>query len=147
MSTRIEGKANDLRAKCAELGLRVSERSVNPMCDASDLRVYRGDKFAGRLFWYWRSGIGYLEIYETVERAAIRVEDVTWSLPRPARHHDVLQAMPRDVAIESHIDDQGFVTSEGRFVSRSEAAQIARARGQLIREPTPADMLTSEDVW
>ena len=29
---------------------------------------------------------------------------------------------------------QGFITSEGRFVDRSEAYQIAKESGQLIRE-------------
>lgn len=84
---------------------------------------------------------------ETVATAAIRVGPVVYIVPRPGRHHDVLRAMPEDVAVNSHIDDQGFVTSAGRFVDRKEAAAIARAANQLIREPTPRDMLTSEDVW
>lgn len=71
-------------------------------------------------------------------------------MPRPARHHDVLkmlyQAGINDEGL-SHLNGQGFTTSRGRFVSREEAAAIARAANQLIREPTPADMLTSEDVW
>ncbi|MBX4190100.1 hypothetical protein KW791_02285 [Candidatus Parcubacteria bacterium] len=39
--------------------------------------------------------------------------------------------------------EQGFVTEEDRFVSRSEAAKIAFAAGQII---TPKDILYSEDV-
>lgn len=84
---------------------------------------------------------------ETIEAAAIRVEGTVYSVPRPGRHHDVFKVMPRQHLRSSHIDGQGFVTSTGRFVDRKEAAVIARAAGQLIREPTPHYMLTSEDVW
>lgn len=41
---------------------------------------------------------------------------------------------------------QGFMTSEGRFVSRSEAAPIARRAGQLP-DGTAGSVLTSEDLW
>jgi len=84
---------------------------------------------------------------EIIDAAAIRIGDSVYTVPRPGRHHDVLKAMPEDIAVASHLDDQGFVTSTGRFVDRAKAALIARAAGQLIREPTPADTLTSEDVW
>lgn len=84
---------------------------------------------------------------ETIEASAICVEGIVYSVPRPGRHHDVFKVMPRQQALSSHIDDQGFVTSTGRFVDRKEAAEIARAANQLIREPTPSYMLTSEDVW
>jgi hypothetical protein len=55
---RIEGHARDLRAKVRELGLRIAVR------DASSLRVYDGDIIVGHLSLSWRSGYGYLEIYE-----------------------------------------------------------------------------------
>lgn len=84
---------------------------------------------------------------ETIEAAAICTGGVVYVVPRPGRHHNVLRAMPEHVAKASHLDDQGFVTSTGRFVNRREAAKIARAAVQLIREPTPWYMLTSEDVW
>jgi hypothetical protein len=84
---------------------------------------------------------------ETIEAAAICVEGVVYSVPRPGRHHHVFKVMPEHVAKASHLNDQGFVTSMGRFVDRREAALIARAANQLIREPTPSYMLTSEDVW
>lgn len=84
---------------------------------------------------------------ETIEAAAIRVAGVVYTVPRPGRHHDVFKVMPRHHTLSSHIDGQGFITSTGRFVDRKEAALIARAANQLIREPTPSYMLTSEDVW
>ena len=39
------------------------------------------------------------------------------------RHHDILQRFPGEVSKKS--DDQGFYTSKGRFVDRSEAMFIA----------------------
>lgn len=84
---------------------------------------------------------------ETIVAAAIRVGGIVYSVPRPGRHHDVFKAMTEREAAASRLEDQGFVTSTGRFVNRAEAADLARAANQLIREPTPADTLTSEDVW
>lgn len=86
---------------------------------------------------------------ETIERAAIFYNGTIYSVPRPGRHHTVIQMMARDNFPNEamSLKNQGFVTSTGRFVDRYEGAKIARAAGQIIREPTPPDMLTSEDVW
>jgi hypothetical protein len=86
---------------------------------------------------------------ETIERAAILYNGTIYSVPRPGRHHTVIRMMARDNFPNEAmaLKNQGFVTSTGRFVDRYEGAKIARAAGQIIREPTPPDMLTSEDVW
>jgi DNA repair protein RadA/Sms len=87
---------------------------------------------------------------ERVTEAAIKIGEHVYVMPRPARHHDVLKMLYQAGLNDegpSHLNGQGFTTSRGRFVDREEAAQIARAASQLIREPTPANMLTSEDVW
>jgi hypothetical protein len=76
-------------------------------------------------------------------RAALRVNGVIWSLPRPARHHVLVQAWClahyRDGEpgrIPEH--EQGFVTHDGRFLDRYEAARLAgHDRPQLF----------SEDLW
>lgn len=60
---RIEGKVKELRTKAAELGLTIDDRGT-PMRDASDVRVRRDGKIVGRLFFYWRSGNGYLEVHD-----------------------------------------------------------------------------------
>lgn len=88
---------------------------------------------------------------ETIERAAIRDDaGVVYSVPRPGRHHDVINHM-LDIDDAGFIPpvtgEQGFTTSTGRFVGREEAMQIAQAAGQLIAEPHVPDMLFSEDVW
>lgn len=86
---------------------------------------------------------------ETIERAAIFYNDTIYSVPRPGRHHTVIKMMYDDgfPTEAMALKNQGFVTSAGRFVDRYEGARVARAAGQIIREPTPPDMLTSEDVW
>ena len=45
------------------------------------------------------------------------------------RHHDILQRFQGEVSRKSK--DQGFYTSEGRFVNREEAAYIALLAGQI----------------
>ena len=86
---------------------------------------------------------------ETIDRAAIFYNGVIYAVPRPGRHHTVIammagEGLPNEAMA---LSNQGFVTSTGRFVDRYEGARIARSAGQIIREPTPPDMLTSEDVW
>lgn len=68
---------------------------------------------------------------------------VTVTLPPPARHHDILWGFGVRIGPE----DQGFLTSEGRFVGRAEAAEIAEAAGQLTEELVAAPNLYSEDLW
>lgn len=95
---------------------------------------------------------------EIVTTAALLVNGVIWTLPRPARHHILLHAWahahwvhdpvtntghPRKVPTDAV---QGFMTSEGRFVDRKEAERIARACGQL-KGPMLGHELTSEDLW
>ena len=73
-----------------------------------------------------------------------------YSLPRPKRHHDIGIALvqlghPWPIT-KGKV--QGFITSAGRFVSRAEALQIAKAAGQLLpNEPVDSKYLFSENVW
>lgn len=103
---------------------------------------------------------------ERIGTAAIKVGDDVWTLPRPARHHVLIHAAitahrgrtptraPPDsgTVLEAEFGralrigsrDQGFVTSEGRFVGRREAAVIALLAGQIS---SSKDRLFSEDLW
>jgi hypothetical protein len=80
-----------------------------------------------------------------IAAAAVRMEDGTlYSLPPPARHHDVMHHFK----VMATPDQQGFITSTGLWARRKPALRIAQRNGQLIREPTaPAHGLFSEDVW
>lgn len=70
---------------------------------------------------------------ERIVAAAVHAYGATWSLPRPARHHNVLWAIDGAGldATAPGPEAQGFLTSEGRFVGRREAAKMAVDAGQL----------------
>jgi hypothetical protein len=135
----------------AALRLRNKGPKINPQCGSQGLDA---DGHCARCGLIPITGDhcppGFLdENVEMIVRAAIRYDGTVYSLPAPARHHNVIALMIRDgLPNEScAIHNQGFVTSTDRFVDRYEAFRIARAAGQLWRSPTPPDMLTSEDVW
>lgn len=67
--------------------------------------------------------------------------------PPPARHASLLHPICDTYHIG--IDDQGFITSTGRYVGREEALRIAKASGQpMIDHPSRSDTwLFSEDLW
>lgn len=83
----------------------------------------------------------------TIEMAAIRDHDGTvYTVPRPGRHHHVIRLMA-DKGIATPITgEQGFVTSEGKFVRRTIAGQIAIKAGQIEVLKCPPQ-LYSEDLW
>lgn len=84
---------------------------------------------------------------ETITEAAILHRAQPWSVPRPGRHGDVVrrlaEAHPNDGPF---VEEQGFMTSHGRFVGRVEAGRIALAAGQ-IPALRWAPNLFSEDLW
>lgn len=86
---------------------------------------------------------------ETIVAAAVQIEGFTISLPRPARHAQVLHSID-GIMHEAYVMGacQGFLTSEGRFVNRVQAKHIAHIAGQkIVRDnPHPRDAF-SEDFW
>ena len=86
---------------------------------------------------------------ERIVAAALRAHGVTLSLERPARHNHIFTAMfhagQREFSLGA---EQGFLTSEGRFVARPEALKIAIEAGQDPKmENAPYLGLFSEDLW
>lgn len=100
---------------------------------------------------------------ETIVAAALRTRfwcpgtpksEQIVSAPPPARHHTLLHPLNhllKNAGQRGHIapDDQGFLTSTGRFVDRKEAMQIALSSGQpMINHPSRNNhTLYSEDLW
>lgn len=88
---------------------------------------------------------------ETIEMAALKPEGKdAVSLPRPARHHDVIRYMHEQGYSRAEIarSEQGFVTSAGRFMWRAPALRVAQRAGQLIGgKSISSTRLFSEDVW
>lgn len=69
------------------------------------------------------------------------------AVPRPGRHHTVMHPL-HELGINVHgMNDQGFLTSKGRWVDRTEGCLIARRASQIRKKHGPDDMLFSEDMW
>ena len=49
--------------------------------------------------------------------------------------------------VEIRRGEQGFVLSDGRFVTRKQAAHIAIKYGQIEKPKHPVHGLFSEDLW
>jgi hypothetical protein len=82
-----------------------------------------------------------------VFEVACRYGDLVVRAPRPSRHHTILQiAYQLGFTRSPHGDDQGFVLKDGTYVTRSEAANIALASGQVEKLIAPPD-LYSEDLF
>ncbi len=70
------------------------------------------------------------------------------SLPPPFRHHDLYGLMDEIRVGEAYLHvDQGFLSSDGRFVDRIEGLNIAQAAGQIVHKHPSFDHLYSEDMW
>lgn len=82
---------------------------------------------------------------EKIVAAACYYQGLTYSLPAPGRHHDVLRLMP---APESHLCEQGFLTSAGRFLDRTMARSCAIDNKQIKdMNILHSRHLFSEDLW
>ena len=77
--------------------------------------------------------------------AAIQFDaGVTVSLPKPARHHEILHKTPGLVGLGGYT--QGFLTNTGVFVDRVTAATLALEAKLIERLETPPKLFT-EDLW
>jgi hypothetical protein len=82
---------------------------------------------------------------ERIDRAAVLKNDRIYAVDRPGRHDRAIHACCALLNLKTiGAHEQGFVTTDGRFVGREEAARLAFERGQ-IKEPKAT--LFSEDVW
>lgn len=86
---------------------------------------------------------------ETIVAAALCRDKLIYSAPQPARHGDLMRMADSNHGNGFHPflpDEQGFLTSAGRFVSRRAAARIAIHTGQIETTQWGGD-LYSEDLW
>jgi len=88
---------------------------------------------------------------EMIARAACQTRDGNiYHVPAPGRHHDVFAEMYKEGVTREEVlwADQGFVTTFGRYVDRTEALKIARDNNQIFRElPGNYTELYSEHLW
>lgn len=96
-----------------------------------------------------------------ITHVAIRFDGKLWSLPRPFRHHHILRTimfLSKEFgewtgavydSVDTHGEDQGFLDSSGKYLTRREAMLNAKANGQITKpgHPTIEDVLYSEDLW
>lgn len=79
--------------------------------------------------------------------AACQVDGLTFSLPAPARHHDVLRSMVT-LGIPPGVEHQGFLDHRGVFLSRKTAMITAYQFGQMDENEYVEDGdLYSEHLW
>lgn len=80
----------------------------------------------------------------TITHVAIKYNGKVYSLPKPNRHHHVI----RMIGGISGPDTQGFLDSNGNFLDRFEALEVALSAGQVIdTNNIRASRLFSEDLW
>lgn len=83
---------------------------------------------------------------------AIRLNDVIYQLPQPARHNDVRRLITEageDPWSNICRDGEGFIDDEHGFVRRKPAFRIAYKAGQLIdnKNGDKGSELLSDYVW
>lgn len=79
---------------------------------------------------------------------AIQAYGLIFTLPAPARHHNVLHAMDA-AGLDAGAggpDAQGFLTKKGDFLGRIGAGECAKRNGQIEKLQWPP-YLYSEDLW
>ena len=89
-----------------------------------------------------------------ITHVAVRFRGRTYSLPRPNRHHNVIKEIVDTTGatyVDSKGEDQGFLDSDGLYLTRQEAFMVAQASGQLRQSRLGAwsnsIYLFSEDLW
>ncbi len=84
-----------------------------------------------------------------VVAVAVRTDDgLIHSLPAPARHFSVVQLLVENHGyVQTTMEDQGFLLSDGRFCRRKPAKLVAERAGQLLERASKLSELFSEDVW
>ena len=90
---------------------------------------------------YWIST--YEDEYPRIIGVAVKLANgVVLGAMSPARHYQIVNA------VEEHIPltEQGFLASNGQYVSREDALALVRHNKQLSR-PLIGSVLTSEDLW
>lgn len=90
---------------------------------------------------------------ETIVAAAVTINAsafsaLTVSASPSARHHNIIHSL-YDYGIKVGPEQQGFITSTGRFVSREEALDIVFTSGQkyIEHDSNHPTQLFSEDLW
>ena len=84
-----------------------------------------------------------------ITHVAIIYKGITYSLPPPNRHHNVIWKIVEETKEKSiGENEQGFLDSAGNFLNRTEALVNAQFNNQLrVDRPIWHDELFSENLW
>lgn len=87
-----------------------------------------------------------------ITHVAILHQGKLWSLPKPYRHHHVIRKIAAGLGVDMVDGAQGFLDSDGRYLTRRQALAVAQANDQLIHQERPSSAtklgeLYSEDLW
>lgn len=84
--------------------------------------------------------------HQRIIAAACELDGLIYTMPPPARHHDIVYKMPEGAARLAC--EQGFLTSTGRFLDRTVARYMAidmkQVKDMSVLHPRH---LFSEDLW
>ncbi|QPJ61682.1 MAG: hypothetical protein G3M70_07195 [Candidatus Nitronauta litoralis] len=76
-----------------------------------------------------------------ITHVAVIIDGEVVSMPKPARHHEILHKFPR---ANHNQGPQGFIDDKEGFVGRRRAATLAMEADQIEEINRP---LYSEDLW
>ena len=79
---------------------------------------------------------------------AVRVGEAIFTQPPPAAHHTLIHKLA-DMGHDTFVgpSDQGYLTSEGKFVSCELALDIAVRAGQIAKPKSQRRQLFPQDLW
>lgn len=88
---------------------------------------------------------------EIIVGVASKAYGKLYQLPKPYRHHDLLDIMFKERGGVETVcaDEEGFITSLGRYVDRVEGFSIASKANQILQDRHHKGQieLYSESVW
>lgn len=85
-----------------------------------------------------------------ITHVAIRFNAKIYSLPPPNRHHNVILKIVEETGVanvNASGEDQGFLDSTGKYLTRKEALDLAIENGQLRWDQPIYSQLYSENLW
>ena len=82
-----------------------------------------------------------------ITAAAICIDGTIFTLPKPARHAQLMVMAESQAGRWPDHDEQGFVNEHGEFMTRAQAFNEAMRCEQFTNEALAPGMLFSEDLW
>jgi hypothetical protein len=79
-----------------------------------------------------------------IKESAIIHKGVVWT---GRRHHNIIADIVSKTGDRPVTGEQGFVTEDGEFVNREDAAKIALSNGQVKELKFNSKLLFSEDLY